>query len=131
MSVAMNDWRSEFGIVSDEAKGFFASPSDLNTPGVDASQSYVVRRAFELLTLDGVLCSETTPLVYFKRVERIETAEVAKLHSTFWNYGGAAVLVLVAPDQVHVYSSLSKPRLPSRQSGVPMLSLVETLQRAS
>jgi type I restriction-modification system DNA methylase subunit len=132
VSVAVDDdWRSEFGIVSDESKGFFASPSDLNTPGVDASQSHAVRRAFELLALDGVLCSETAPLVYFKRVEHIETAEVARLHRAFWNHGGAAVLVLVAPEQVHIYSSLSQPLPPNARSGSPILRLVESLDRAS
>lgn len=132
MSTAVDDdWRSEFGIVADGAKRFFTSPSDLNTSGVATPQTYVVRRAFELLALDGVLCSETAPLVYFKRVDHIETAEVARLHRAFWNHGGAAVLVLVAPDQVHVYSSLSKPRLAGKGPDAPMLGLVETLKRAS
>ena len=100
MSVATETgWREEFGVGDAGPRSFFASKAELNAPGVDASQGHVVRRAFDLLKLDGVLCTENTPLVYFKQVKRIETAEVARLHRKFWNHGGAPILVLVAPDR--------------------------------
>ena len=131
MSVSSNkDWRGEFGIVSGGPRVFFASKAELNAPGVGASQGHVVRRAFDLLKLDGVLCTENTPLVYFKKVKQIETAEVAALHRKFWNHGGAPVLVLVAPDQVHVYSGLISPTAQADHSGA-IPGWVETLDRAS
>jgi N-6 DNA Methylase len=131
MSIATEkDWQKEFGIEDAAPKTFFASKADLNAPGADASQAHVVRRAFDLLELDGVLCTENTPLVYFKQVKRIKTAEVAGLHRKFWNHGGAPVLVLVAPDQVHVYSGLVRP-IPEADSGRAIRGLVETLDRAS
>lgn len=132
MSVAVDDdWRSEFGILADESNQFFADAADLDAPGTAPPQSYAVRRAFELLALDGVLCSETAPLVYFKQVERIVPAEVSRLHGAFWNHGGAAVLALIAPDQVHIYSSLSQPDKGTSSPSSPMPTLVESLQRAS
>lgn len=131
MSVSANKgWRNEFGIASDGPKVFFGSKAELDAPGVDASQGHVVRRAFDLLKLDGVLCTENTPLVYFKEVKRIETEEVSRLHRKFWNHGGAPILVLVAPDQVHVYSGLIRPLRQADPSGT-VRGLVETLDRAS
>src|SRR5260370_272375 len=114
MSVSANNgWRSEFGIASAGPKDFFASKEELNAPGMTASQGHVLRRAFDLLELDGVLCTENTPLVYFKQVNRVEPAEVARLHRTFWNHGGAPILVLIAPDQVQIYSGLVRPQADS------------------
>lgn len=131
MSVSANHaWRSEFGIASAGPKDFFATKAELNAPGMTASQGHVLRRAFDLLELDGVLCTANTPLVYFKQVRRIEPAEVARLHRTFWNHGGAPILVLVAPDQVQIYSGLVKP-LPHTDPNGGIPALVQTLERAS
>jgi type I restriction-modification system DNA methylase subunit len=63
-------------------------------------------------------------------VKKIETAEVARLHRKFWNHGGAPILVLVAPDQVHIYSGLMRP-LPEADSSGTVPGLVEILDRAS
>lgn len=130
MSIATDrDWRKEFGISNGGSKVFFASKAELTAPGADASQGHVLRRAFDLLKLDGILCTENTPLVYFKLVKKIEAAEVARLHRKFWNHGGAPILVLVAADQVHVYSGLIRPLPAADPSAVP--GLVEILDRAS
>jgi hypothetical protein len=124
------DWPKEFGIGHDGAKVFFASKAELNAPGTDASQSHVLRRAFDLLKLDGVLCTENIPLIYFKQMHRIEPAEIARLHRKFWNHGGAPILVLIAPNEVHVYSGLVRPAAEAERGGhIP--SLVETLDRTS
>ena len=131
MSVtSKKDWRSEFGIDSRGPTVFFASKAELNAPGVGASQGHVVRRAFDLLKLDGILCAENTPLVYFKQVTQIDPAEVMRLHRTFWNHGGAPILVLVAPAQVHIYSGLIRP-LPQTDRDGNIHGFVETLDRAS
>lgn len=131
MSTATDkDWRKEFGIGYADRKAFFGSKAELKATGADASQAHVVRRAFDLLKLDGILCAENTPLVYFKQVQRIETAEVVRLHHKFWNHGGAPVLVLITPDQVHVYSGLTGPAPEAAPNG-SILGLVEVLDRTS
>lgn len=130
MSVsATNDWQTEFGIVAEGRKSFFASKSELTTRGSDASQAHMLRRAFDLLKLDGVLCTENIPLVYFKVVKKIDQAVAARLHRTFWNHGGAPILVLIAPNQVHVYSGLTRPLNVEESATLP--GLVEVLDRAS
>jgi type I restriction-modification system DNA methylase subunit len=129
MSVA-TDWRSEFGIPHAGPKAFFASKAELNASGTQASQGHVLRRAFDLLNLDGILCTGNTPLVYFKQVKQIDPAEVLRLHHSFWNHGGAPILLLIAPDKVHVYSGLTRPVAEVDRSGhIP--GLVDTLDRAS
>jgi type I restriction-modification system DNA methylase subunit len=131
MSVSANNaWRSEFGIASAGPKDFFTNKAELNAPGMTASQGHVLRRAFDLLDLDGVLCTENTPLVYFKQVKGVDAAEAARLHRTFWNHGGAPILVLVAPDQVQIYSGLVRP-LPQADPNGAIPALVQTLERAS
>jgi hypothetical protein len=125
MSVSTNnEWRSEFGIATAGPRDFFSSKEELNTPGMYASQGHVLRRAFDLLELDGVLCTENAPLVYFKLVKRIDKTTISKLHRTFWNHGGAPVLVLIADDEVHIYSGLVKP-------GSDNPGLVETIRRST
>ena len=125
-----NDWRKSFGIEDAEPRSFFASKAELNAPGMDASQGHVLRRAFDLLKLDGILCTENAPLVYFKQVKRIDLAEVASLHRTFWNHGGAPVLVLIAPDQVQIYSGLVRPLAQTDPNGT-IPALVDTLEWTS
>lgn len=123
-------WRNEFGIASDGSRVFFGSKAELNARGGDVSHGHVMRRAFDMLELDGVLCTENTPLVYFKEVKRIEAEEVSRLHRKFWNHGGAPILVLVAPDQVHIYSGLIRP-LRQTDPSRTVRGLVGTLDRTS
>ncbi|MEK7406083.1 MAG: N-6 DNA methylase [Acidobacteriota bacterium] len=131
MSVSTDKgWREEFGIGHAGPKVFFADQAELNAAGTHASQGHVLRRAFDLLKLDGVLCTQNAPLVYFKQVERIDPAEVFLLHRSFWNHGGAPILVLIAPNEVHVYSGLTRP-VPQAGAGGRIPGLVDTLKRAS
>ena len=124
------EWRKEFGIVDVESKFFIGGKAELNAPGMAVSQGHVLRRAFDLLKLDGILCTDNTPLVYFKQVRQIGPAEVVRLHQTFWNHGGAPILVLVTRDEVHIYSGLTRPvaQVDSRR---PIPGLVDKLERAS
>src|ERR1035438_2268540 len=106
---ATPDWWSDFGLDPDGSKAFFAHKADLNTAETEARQSHIMRRAFDLLKLDGILCVENVPLVYFRQVKRINVADVAELHRKFWNHGGAPILALITPEEVHVYSGFTKP----------------------
>lgn len=124
------EWRDEFGLPEPGGETFFSSKADLKTASPESSQAHVVRRAFDLLKLDGVLCSDRAPLIYFKKVQRIDNSEVVQLHRTFWNHGGAPVLVLIAPNDVHVYSGLIRPE-PQTHPPHQIPSLVERLDRAS
>ena len=128
MSTARDaSWQLDFGIENGGYPGFVASTDELVTEGL---YSHGLRQAFELLELDGVFCSEQTPLVYFKEVDAIEPGQALGLHRRFWNHGTAPILVLVAPDQVHVYSGMARPQ-PVEGSTADPRCLVDTLERAA
>ena len=123
-------WRAEFGISEKRSRGFFASKDELDPRDAPVPHAHVVRRAFDLLKLDGVLCDQAAPLVYFKIVRRIQPADVSDLHHRFWNHGGAPILALIAPHEVQVYSGLSRPKGQTDTSAhVP--GLVASIDRAS
>lgn len=127
-SATQGNWKRDFGIDSRKPPHLFTSSNEL-TPATP--QAHLLRRAFELFDLDGILCADHSPLVYFKSVKRI-TAKIAyDLHQQFWNHGGAPVLVLISDAEVHIYSGMSRPT-----EGVPvsydqMPSFIETLNRVA
>ncbi len=123
------DWRKDFGIGSSGSVSFFASKADLGSSKIGASQGHVLRRAFDLLDLNGILCTDSTPLVYFKEVTRIDRPSAQALHRTFWNHGGAPVLVLISQDEVHVYSGLAKPGPLPASGDIP--GLVDIIDRGT
>ncbi len=126
-SVAQKNWRNEFGVAESKPPRFFSGKDDLDST---TPQGHLIRRAFDILTLDGVLCSDHSPLVYFKQLAVITAEEVFRLHKLFWNHGGAPVLVLITDDRVHVYSGMSRP-VPETGSAEQMPSLVATLERVA
>jgi hypothetical protein len=89
-ATSMPAWAREFGITKRPSVGIFATKDNLDIEGTAPPHSHVLRRAFNLLDLDGALCDSAAPLVYFKEVSRIEVAEVLELHRRFWNHGGSA-----------------------------------------
>jgi hypothetical protein len=122
-----SDWKSEFGVGESKPPRLFSGKSDLD---VTTPQGHLLRRAFDILELDGILCADHSPLVYFKQLTAVTTDEVFQLHKLFWNHGGAPVLVLISGDKVHVYSGMSKP-VPGPGLPERMPSLVTTLDRVA
>ena len=120
-------WQKEFGIDKRNYPNFFSCKDDLNR---SVPQAHVLRHAFDLLELDGILCAENAPLIYFKQVGEIRRDEVLVLHRQFWNHGGAPILVLITTDQVHIYSGMSRPVSKDEAQETPP-SLVETLDRVA
>jgi len=103
------DWRTEMGLEERRPPYFFASRADINVVSGSVPQAHALRRAFDGLGLNGILCLGNTPLLYFKEVARIDLQEVWSLHQRFWNQGLAPVLVLISPREVHIYSGLATP----------------------
>jgi len=123
-------WRAEFGIDEKRSSGFFASEDRLDPRDGPVPHAHVVRRAFNLLKLDGVLCEQAAPLVYFKIVRRILPADASNLHRRFWNHGGAPILALIAPAEVQVYSGLARPT-GQADTSVQLPGFVTSIDRAS
>lgn len=122
-------WHVEFGITDERSGSFFASVDDLTGQVPSAPHAHVLRRAFDLLKLDGVLCDQAVPLIYFKRVAQIQTTNVMELHRQFWNHGGAPILALISPREVQIFSGFARPKAQADLTGLP--SLVIQIERAS
>ena len=128
-STRLEEWQAEFGLP--EHGELFVTPSaDLPRAAPQASVAHVARRAFDLLDLDGVFCTDTAPLVYFKHVTRIDNTQIAVLHRTFWNHGGAPIFALIAPTEVHIYSGFVRPA-PAIDHTQRIPAFVAAIERAS
>lgn len=108
-AIPSRTWQSEFGIDTVSSPNFFVNKTDIDLRDTAVPYAHTVRRAFDLLELDGVWCDQNTPLVYFKLVDQITTQEMLDLHRRFWNHGGAAILVVITSNEVQVYSALTQP----------------------
>jgi predicted RNA methylase len=124
------EWKRDFGLDRSGPPTFFASKDELGPTTGSSGQRHVLRRAFELFDLDGVLCTESSPLIYFKEVARVDATRILQMHRRFWNHGGAPILVLIAPNEIQIHSGLRRPVALSDNDASPP-SLVEVLDRAS
>ena len=116
-------WHESAGINRAHYPSLFLSADDV-TPAVP--QAHVIRHAFDLLRLDGVFCTDGTPIVFFKLVESFDLETVLAIHQRFWNHGGAPVLVLISTDRAEIYSGMSRPIRREDVGAVPP-SLIATL----
>ncbi len=110
MATTVTDgWRQELAIASWGPPTFFTASDDLVVAGRPVPQAHSMRRAFDDLGVDAIVCFSNAPLIYFREVERVEAAEVNELHRRFWSQGLAPVLVLISDAEVFVYSGLALP----------------------
>jgi hypothetical protein len=119
-------WQGDFGLTPALYPGLFTGKDQLTST---VPQAHILRHAFDQLELDGILCVEGTPLIYFKEVAEIDPGQARELHRQFWNHGGAAVLTLVSPTKVQVYSGMTRPAPGDLAQSLP--ALVETLNRVA
>jgi hypothetical protein len=126
MARVPSDWRSDFGLSQSLHPGLFTTRQQLTT---DVPQAHILRHAFDLLELDGILCIENQPLIYFKEIQEKQATQFSRIHRRFWNHGGAPILVLISPVRVHVLSGMVRPSPDDLTGEVP--ALIETLERVA
>jgi hypothetical protein len=124
-------WIKEFGLEDRKPPHFFSDPAQLEDLTNNISQSQVLHRAFKQLDIDGILCIERNPVVYFRQMDKIDSDKIAKIHHSFWNQGIAPILAIITPDEVHIYSGLTPPRDFSKTASAngDQPGFVETLER--
>jgi hypothetical protein len=127
---AQQDWKKDFGLDGRKSPTFFSNAAELSDAANSAGPSHILRRAFDDLDLVGVLCQDNNPVIYFRQMDELTPERVAAVHRTFWNQGVAPILVLIAQDEVHIYSSLSEPSLEATTEGHPA-GFVERLDRVA
>lgn len=110
MQGAQNDpWIEELGLHLSQPPVYFRGIDDLNAVRHSVPQAHAIRRAFEELELDGVLCIADAPAAYFKFLETSDPTIIRELHRRAWNQGLAPVLVVVTPHDVLVFSGVITP----------------------
>ncbi|QYX32447.1 HsdM family class I SAM-dependent methyltransferase [Sphaerospermopsis torques-reginae] len=103
------DWREQLGLSERRPPEFFHSLEAINTGNKSLPQAHAMRRAWKDLELDGILCVNNAPYIYFKEVSGIDYAQMRELHRHIWNQGIAPLLVVVSPTEIQVYSGLALP----------------------
>lgn len=105
----ISDWREQLGLSERRPPEFFHSLEAINTGNKSLPQAHAMRRAWKDLELDGILCVNNAPYIYFKEVSGIDSVQMRELHRHIWNQGIAPLLVVVSPTEVQVYSGLALP----------------------
>jgi len=109
MSVASIQLIKDFNLKGVSAPEFFRSAEDIEKYAGRHPYSHLMRRAWETMHLNGILCVGGRPTVYFKEVKRIDSLRQRERYQKFWNQGLATLLVIQSPDEVQVFSSLAEP----------------------
>lgn len=73
------------------------------------SHAHALRRLFEDVGADAVVCVEGRPTVCIKDGRRLDDAAVEETRRKLWNLGATTLLVVERPNQVHVFSTFSRP----------------------
>jgi hypothetical protein len=128
IATAQKDWKKDFGLDGRKPPHFFSSVDQLDDAAGKVPHPHALRRAFEQFGIEGVLCQERSPVIYFRQIRKIDPADIINLHRSFWNQGIAPILVIIAPDEVHVYSGLIPPEGALTETGQAP-GFVETLNR--
>ncbi|MBD2503350.1 HsdM family class I SAM-dependent methyltransferase [Anabaena azotica] len=124
------DWREQLGLSDRRPPNFFCSLEEIYAGDQPPSQTHAMRRAWKDLELDGILCINNAPYIYFKEVSGRNYDQMRELHRQIWNQGIAPLLVVVSPTEIQVYSGLALPA--KDEQGVDQQDrLVQILSRVS
>ncbi|BAZ27920.1 hypothetical protein NIES4074_03480 [Cylindrospermum sp. NIES-4074] len=103
------DWREQLELSGRRSPEFFHTLEEINTGDQSPPQAHIMRRAWKDLDLNGILCVNNAPYIYFKEVSTIDSEQMRRLHRQIWNQGIAPLLVVISPTEVQVYSGLALP----------------------
>jgi hypothetical protein len=73
------------------------------------SHAHTLRRLFDDLRLDAVLCVDGRPTVCVLNAGQIKTGEVEKIRRQLWNLGATTLLLVESQHTIEVFSTLAKP----------------------
>ncbi len=95
-------------------------------------QTHYMRRAFDEIKIDGILCVDRRPAVYLKHYSvLVNRTEINWLHKQFWNQGTATILVVLDPSNVYIFSGMLPPSDDIKSNIEEHLALIEKLDHAS
>ena len=104
----MQEFFEEIGVADRGPSVLCRSEADIVSQPITGT-SHVMRRAWEAFDLDGILCVETRPAIYFKRLKTLDNDIIQVQHRRFWSHGVAPMMMFVSDNEVRVYSGLRPP----------------------
>lgn len=128
MAALPTDWPTTLGIQDPRPPWFFRSVDEIGRFENPVAHAHTLRRAFQRMDLDGVLCRAGAPLVFLRVVPKIDPGQVRELQRLVWNQGSAPLLVVMDAREVQIHSGLVPPS-PAERGGLP--SLVKKLDRVA
>lgn len=120
-------WMQLLGLQGESAPSLYASEQEINELA-PVQHAHIMRQAFRHLELTAIICVDGKPLAYIKEISTDTLAPVPSLHQKAWSQGVAALLIVITPVRVLVFSCLT---LPTRDPGAldKQGRLIETLER--
>lgn len=88
---------------------FFRSLEEINSADPIPLHAHTMRRAWVEMGLNGILCIDRVPVVYFKEISRPDQDQLRRLQRQLWNQSIAPILVVVTLNDILVYSGLALP----------------------
>ena len=131
MAQTATSWIKQFDLEKRRPPFFFRNLEELDLLQPPHPQAHAIRRAWQEMDLDGVVCFDNAPVIYFRRLDAVDDDdEVKRLHRQVWNQGIAPLLVLIGERQVQVYSGLATPAT-EREAAKAEGRLVELMNRTA
>lgn len=96
------------------------------------SHAHTLRRLFDDIGIDAIVCTEGRPTVCLKDGRSLNSEEIEELRKKLWNLGATTLLVVEQATRVLVFSTISKPSKDDRQGTNAMLGseIIENLEKA-
>jgi hypothetical protein len=76
-----------------------------------AFQYYIASNAFNdsALNIDAIYFTDTTPVIYIKKLDSYDRNLVIELHKRFWNECRTPLTIIITPDVIKVLDNYAKP----------------------
>ena len=103
------DWVEILDLSDRRPHEFFRSLEQINSADPIPFHIHAMRRAWKAMELDGILCIERIPVVYFKDIPKPSQDQLRRLQCQLWNQSIAPILVVITLTEVLVYSGLALP----------------------
>lgn len=103
------DWVELLDLSNRGPHEFFRSLDEINTADPIPLHVHAMRLAWREMELDGILCVQRVPVVYFKEIRQPRQNELRKLQRQLWNQSIAPILVVITVTEILVYSGLALP----------------------
>ncbi|HLA10061.1 MAG TPA: N-6 DNA methylase [Pyrinomonadaceae bacterium] len=103
------DWVELLDLSNRGPHEFFRSLDEINSAYPIPLHVHAMRRAWREMELDGILCIERVPVVYFKEIRQPSQTQLCKLQRQLWNQSIAPILVVITLTEILVYSGLALP----------------------